>query len=74
MNNNLADDDDDDVVALSDLLLQPVADIPTSAAAAAKPATAITGVFINALPSLVELPAGSAPAEHSRVAGTVTDT
>ncbi|WP_428340177.1 hypothetical protein [Mycobacterium sp.] len=46
----VADADDDVAAGLSDLLLQPVTDRPTtSTVAAVTPATAIIGVFINAL-------------------------
>jgi hypothetical protein len=43
---------------LSDLLLQPATDSPTSAVAAVKAATATTGVFINALLCRVARPSG----------------
>jgi hypothetical protein len=50
----VADADDDVVEALSDLLLQPLTDTPNTTVAAAKPATAITWVFITTLLSVVD--------------------
>ncbi|HEY9304625.1 MAG TPA: hypothetical protein VIO95_10080, partial [Mycobacterium sp.] len=55
-----ADPDDDVVVAFSDLLPQPLTVAPITTVAAATPATTITGVFIDALLSVGELPDCSA--------------